>query len=147
MKRNIGLKCPNTKKNLLLEDKNTLWKIKYFINNKLILTHQKNNCLLSTLLTDKITSSERITVVNGNDENAEILNIFFLNRSRKSKIIDYISTVFLANNISHQIRKLLCRQIYHSRDDCDDDYDDTELFRAMICHGKCDSLISFPDCG
>ena len=61
------------------------------------------------LLSDKVKSSEKITLIEGEEiinedgENAEILNTFFSNAVKNLKIPEYQETDSLANNISHPI--------------------------------------------
>ena len=110
--------------------------------------YSKYNCLLSNLLTDKMISSKRITVVNGKTSHKMMkMQNYFLYFFRigleNLNIIDHMNIVFLANSILHPIWELLSRWIYHSRDDHDNDHNNKELPCAMIGQGTWVSLISF----
>ena len=71
------------------------------------------------LLSDKVKSSEKITLVEGEEiinedgENAEILNTFFSNAVKNLKIPEYQEIDSLANNISHPMFKAILKYRNH----------------------------------
>ena len=72
------------------------------------------------LLSDKIKSSDKITLVEGEEiinddkENAEILNKFFSNAVKNLKIPEYQEVDPYANNISHRMFKAIMKFRNHS---------------------------------
>ena len=71
------------------------------------------------LLSDKVKSSEKITLIEGEEiinedgENAEILNTFFSNAVKNLKIPEYQEIDSLANNISHPMFKAILKYRNH----------------------------------
>ena len=71
------------------------------------------------LLSDKIKSSEKIALLEGDEiiiedgENAEILNTFFSNAVKNLKIPEYQEIDPFANNISHPIFKTILKYRNH----------------------------------
>ena len=71
------------------------------------------------LLSDKVKSSEKITLVEGEEiinedgENVEILNTFFSNAIKTLKITEYQETDSLASNISYPIFKVILKYRNH----------------------------------
>ena len=71
------------------------------------------------LLSDKVKSSEKITLVEGEEiinddgENVEILNTFFSNAIKTLKITEYQETDSLANSISYPIFKVILKYRNH----------------------------------
>ena len=87
------------------------------LNEKILLII--NNSGGQPLLSDKMKSSEKITlaeeeeIINGDGENAEIINTFFSNAVKNLKIPEYQETDSLANNISHPIFKAILKYRNH----------------------------------
>ena len=71
------------------------------------------------LLSDKVKSSEKITlveeeeIINEDGENVEILNTFFSNAIKTLKITEYQETDSLASNISYPIFKVILKYRNH----------------------------------
>ena len=71
--------------------------------------------IIKLLLSDKVKSSDKITlvergeIINENGKNAEILNTFFSNAAKNLKIPACQDTDTLANNISHPILKAITK--------------------------------------
>ena len=85
------------------------------LNEKDVADNKQFWRIVKPVLSDKVKSSEKITLLEGEEiinedgENAEILNTFFSNAVKNSKIPEYQETDSLANNISHPIFRAILK--------------------------------------
>ena len=96
-----------------------LWKTKKDhyanLNEKDVADNKQFWRAVKPLLSDKIKSSEKIALLEGDEiiiedgENAEILNTFFSNAVKNLKIPEYQEIDPFANNISHPIFKTILK--------------------------------------
>ena len=90
------------------------------LNEKDVADNKQFWRIVKPVLSDKVKSSEKITLVEGEEiinedgENAEILNTFFSNAVKTSKIPEYQETDSLAN-ISHPIFKAILKYRNHPK--------------------------------
>ena len=79
------------------------------LNEKNVADNKQFWITVKPLLSDKVKSSEKITlveaeeIINKDGENAEILNTFFSNAAKNLKIPEHQETDYIANNISYPI--------------------------------------------
>ena len=100
-----------------------LWKTKKDhyanLNEKDVADNKQFWRAVKPLLSDKIKSSEKIALLEGDEiiiedgENAEILNTFFSNAVKNLKIPEYQEIDPFANNISHPIFKTILKYRNH----------------------------------
>ena len=100
-----------------------LWKTKNDhyanLNEKDVADNKQFWRAVKPLLSDKIKSSEKIALLEGDEiiiedgENAEILNTFFSNAVKNLKIPEYQEIDPFANNISHPIFKTILKYRNH----------------------------------
>ena len=89
------------------------------LNEKDVADNKQFWRIVKPVLSDKVKSSEKITLVEGEEiinedgENAEILNTFFSNAVKNSKIPEYQETDSLANNISHPVFRAILKYRNH----------------------------------
>ena len=89
------------------------------LNEKDVADNEQFWRTVKPLLSDKVKSSEKITLIEGEEiinedgENAEILNTFFSNAVKNLKIPEYQEIDSLANNISHPIFKTILKYRNH----------------------------------
>ena len=85
------------------------------LNEKDVADNKQFWRIVKPVLSDKVKSSEKITLLEGEEiinedgENAEILNTFFSNAVKNSKIPEYQETDSFANNISHPIFRAILK--------------------------------------
>ena len=89
------------------------------LNEKDVADNKQFWRIVKPVLSDKVKSSEKITLVEGEEiinedgENAEILNTFFSNAVKNSEIPEYQETDSLANNISHPVFRAILKYRNH----------------------------------